>query len=126
MIMGRRSYEDHDGLLPGGTNIIVSTQTNLRVEANAILVTSLANAIAAAEQINPRYFVIGGAGLITEALPKATSVFETVVLAEIEGDTYLPEFDFSDWQTLQIFAHPQDPMHAFAFHAYQHIRQDAD
>lgn len=120
--MGRKSYEDHDGLLPGGTNIIVSSQPDLELEPEAILAASLTDAIAAAANIHECYFVIGGAGLISEAMSKSLTVFESVIDTDIQGDTFLPEFDFTNWRTLRLFEHEADQHHNFRFTAYQHMR----
>lgn len=123
MIMGRKSYEDHDGLLPGGTNIIVSNNPKLAVEPEAILANNLSEAIQRAAVINASYFVIGGAGLISEAMPYASSVFETVVSAKVTGDTFLPEFDFSTWQTETLFRHEVDRAHNMAFTCFRRTRR---
>jgi dihydrofolate reductase len=70
--------------------------------------------------VHSTYFVIGGAGLISEALPLANTVFETVVDAQIEGDTFLPPLNFAEWTTELLYEHPVDRQHQFAFQVYQH------
>ncbi len=122
LIMGRRSYEDHDGLLPNSPNIIVSSQPDLCLEPEALLANSFVQALEIAASLNPRYFVIGGAGLIEASVKQATCVFESVVDAEISGDTYLDRFDFDDWTTTTLIQHPTDQSHAFSFAAYKHVR----
>ncbi len=122
LIMGRRSYEDHDGLLPNSLNIIVSRQANLKLEPGALLASSLEQAIKMAESLDDRYFVIGGAGLIEEAMPLANCVFESIIDADIPGDTCLPVFNFSTWKTIRLLQHSTDNTHAFRFNAYKHIK----
>ncbi len=45
-------------------------------------------------------FIIGGAGLYQSALSMADRFYLTRVHAEVEGDTFLKEFDESDWQEI--------------------------
>ncbi|MFN3236025.1 MAG: dihydrofolate reductase [Pseudomonadales bacterium] len=122
VIMGRKSYEDHDGLLAGSTNIIVSRQHGLQVEPGGFVCQNLSAAISLAEAKAKSYFVIGGAGLIQEALGEAAAVFETIVDADLSGDVLLPPFDFSTWQSTTLFTHAQDQQHAYSFTAYRHTR----
>ena len=122
VIMGRRSYEDHDGALPNRLNIVVSQNPALQVSEGIMLASSLEEALKIAAAYNHQYFVIGGAGLLAEALPQADYVYETIVEATIEGDTYLPHFDFSRWDTTELIKHDIDTHHNYAFTALLHTR----
>jgi dihydrofolate reductase len=67
------------------------------------VVTSLASALERAEVISEEkgsteVFVIGGAILYQAALPLADTLHLTRVHAEVEGDTFLHEFDESQWK----------------------------
>ena len=120
--MGRRSYEDHDGAIPDCSNIVVTRNLKLEVPDEIQLAENLTQAIEFAQQECQSYFVIGGAGLITEALPHAGVVFETVVDAHIDGDTFLPPFDFSEWTTEKIESRVADNSHAYDYSAYKHSK----
>lgn len=122
VIMGRRSFEDHEGALPGRLNIVVSRDKEYAVSDDILLASSLAQAIQLAAAAHTTYFVIGGAGLISEALPLADTVFETVIDADIEGDTFLSPMDFSDWSTKLLDEHSIDGQHPFEFQLYRHTR----
>ncbi|MFT7245029.1 MAG: dihydrofolate reductase [Candidatus Azotimanducaceae bacterium] len=127
VIMGRRSFEDHEGALPDRLNIVLSQDRQYRVfdesvSDDILLASSLAQAIQLAAAAHSIYFVIGGAGLISEALPFANTVFETVVDAQIEGDTFLAPMDFSEWSTKLIDVHSVDSQHQFKFQVYRHSR----
>ena len=101
IIMGRKTWESIGRALPGRTNIVVTTNPDYKAEA-ARVVSSLAAAIELAGSISiidgsEEAFIIGGAGLYQAALPIADRFHLTRVHAEVEGDTYLAEFDESDW-----------------------------
>ena len=115
LIMGRRSYEDHDGLLANSVNIVVSTQLKLPIEPQAYLACDLTRAIEYGFERSNRVFVIGGAGLIDQACAQATTVYETIVEADISGDTFVTPFDFSNWSTESLLEHQPDANHAYGF-----------
>lgn len=123
IVMGRKTYEDHESMLHGRTNIVISTQTNYKVATGVKLVCSYEEAVALAQRESERVFVIGGSALIAAALPTADTVFETVVATLCGGDTVLPEFDFGSWDTRLLQEHPADKHHEFSFRIYQHKRQ---
>jgi dihydrofolate reductase len=123
IIMGRKTYEDHESLLPGRRNIVISSQLEYKTAAGVELAHSLEEAIARAQTESEDVFVIGGVSFYIAAMPMADCVFETVVAADLAGDTFLPNFNFADWHTQLLQDHPVDARHEFAFKAYRHQRQ---
>lgn len=96
IIMGRKTYESLGRLLPGRTTVIVSRNPAYRVEG-AIVVESLPKAIAACGQ-DPEIFVIGGAQLYREALPRADRLYLTQIDADFDGDAHFPAIDPRQWR----------------------------
>ncbi len=102
MIMGRNTWESINRALPGRTSIVISSNPEYKAEG-AEVVTSLELALQRAARIsiendNTVAFVIGGVSLYQAALPLANTLHLTRVHAEVEGDTYLHEFDESRWK----------------------------
>jgi dihydrofolate reductase len=95
IVMGRKTYESIGRLLPGRTTVIVTRQRGYAV-TGAITAHSLHDAINAAAR-DDEIFVIGGAELFREALPIADRIHLSLVDAEPDGDTWMPEFDRSQW-----------------------------
>jgi dihydrofolate reductase len=95
IVMGRKTYESIGRLLPGRTTVIVTRQRDYAV-AGAIVAHSLHDAINAAAR-DDEIFVIGGAELFREALPIADRMHLSLVDAQPEGDTWMPEFDSTEW-----------------------------
>ena len=122
VIMGRGTYEDHASLLPGRTNLVVSRTPDLPVAEGIQVTGSLDLAIETAARESSEVFIIGGVRLFSLALPLASSVYESIIDAVIDGDVYLPEFDFSDWQTTLLQRHDTDDSHRYAFEIYRHHR----
>lgn len=122
VIMGRKTYEDHKSVLPGRLNIVVTRQADYQAVPGIVLAASLEEAFALAQKDSEDVFIIGGVSFFTQGLALADRVFETVVDVEIDGDAYLPEFDFSDWQTEVLLASPPDERNSLGFTAYLHQR----
>lgn len=123
LIMGRKTYQDPHAYHSDRLKLVISRNPGLRVNAGFERVSSLGEAQQRVESRAQEAYVIGGAGLIAEALPLATRVYETVVHANIEGDTYLDAFDFSGWESTVLQQHAVDEAHAHAYTVYRHLRQ---
>lgn len=101
IIMGRKTWESIGRALPGRTNIVISSNPGFKAEG-ARVVGSLDEATNLAKSISiidgsEEAFIIGGAGLYKEALPHAQRFHLTRVHAEVDGDTFLAEFDEDEW-----------------------------
>lgn len=125
IIMGRKTYEDHDSALPGRLNIVVTSNKDIEVAEGVELAHSLDDAIARAQREHHdggEVFVIGGVGLFEQAFERAAQVYETVVHTTIDGDTFLPAFDFTGWEAQTLHEHPVDDRHKYAWTATRYER----
>jgi len=105
IIMGRKTWESIGRPLPGRCNIVISRNQDFKADGIAA-VSSLQQAISLAGQISLRdgvdeVCVIGGAEIYHQALPLADRLYLTQVHADVEGDTFFPEFDLSQWQEVE-------------------------
>lgn len=115
IIMGRKTYEDHESALPGRLNLVITSNPSYQAAAGVEVVSSLDAAIQRAEQESDQAFIIGGVGLFTQTFGQVQTIYETVVHTAIPGDTILPVFDFTDWRCQVLQEHPADDRHKFAF-----------
>jgi dihydrofolate reductase len=96
IVMGRRTWESIGRPLPGRRNIVLSRQPGF-VAAGAEVVADLEAALArctgAAE-----VFVIGGAQLYAQAMPRAQRLVVTEIDADFDGDTVFPRPDPAQWR----------------------------
>lgn len=110
IIMGRKTFDSIGRLLPGRTTVIVTRQQDYAVPG-AKVAHSLDEALrqcAGDEEV----FVIGGGELYRAALPRADRVYLTVVDAEPEGDTRMPELEPSQWERRGSEQFRRDERHA--------------
>jgi dihydrofolate reductase len=113
VIMGRRTWQSIGKPLPGRTNIVV-TRDRAFEAPGCVIAHSLAEAWKAAEGADEAC-VIGGTTLFEETLPSADTLHLTEVEADVEGDTYFPEFDRSQWRETEVARHPADARNEFPF-----------
>jgi len=120
IIMGRKTYESINRLLPGRTTVIVTRQKDYAV-AGAKIAHTLDEAVALCAG-NSEIFIIGGGELYRAALPKADRIYLTVVDAEPAGDTKMPEFDATQWRVHSTQRYSKDDRHAHDYRFEIHDR----
>ena len=113
IVMGRKTWESIGRALPGRMNIVV-TRNRGYVAAGASVAPSLDAALTAAADAT-EVFVIGGAQLYAEALPRAQRLYLTTVDVEVGGDTRMPAFDRRAWRTVSSEAYARDESNAFGY-----------
>lgn len=95
MVMGRRTFESLPGLLPGRRHIVLTRDADWRAEG-AEVAHQVDDALRLAE--GQRVSVIGGADIFRLFLPLADRIELTEVLADIAGDTFMPDpRDLNHW-----------------------------
>ena len=99
VVMGRRSYEEIGRPLPNRITIVVSNTKDFSDE-NLYTAKSLKEAVELAGKLakDKNIYISGGARLYEEAMPLAEKLYITELEAVIEGDTYFPEFDESQYE----------------------------
>jgi dihydrofolate reductase len=105
VIMGRKTYESIGKPLPGRRNIVLTRAappTSLTaLDANTTLdyAASLEDALAICrDQSEEKVFVIGGAEVYRDALPRADELIVTWMPGEgLPGDTFFPAWNPAEW-----------------------------
>ncbi len=113
IVMGRKTWESIGRALPGRLNIVI-TRNKGYAATGATVVPSLDAALAAAAGAK-EIFVIGGAQLYAEALPRADRLYLTTVDTEVEGDTRMPDFDRRAWRTVSSESFARDERNAYNY-----------
>jgi dihydrofolate reductase len=118
VVMGRKNYQsipEKFRPLPNRTNIVVTRQQNFNAP-NCVVVNSIEAALEIANANSEQeVFIIGGAEIYNQGLASANKLYLTEIDAEINGDTYFPTFNKSDWREVSRIHHPIDDRHKYAF-----------
>ncbi len=98
VLMGRKTFEslpESYTPLPDRNNIVVSTTMEEREGIDVC--RSVEQGLEKAESYEGDLYVIGGESIYEQTLDVADKMFISVVDRKVDGDTYFPEFDKSNW-----------------------------
>lgn len=95
ILMGRRTFESIGRPLPGRRSIVLSRDPGWAREG-CERAGSLDEAIALCAGL-PEAFVVGGAAVYAQALPRADRLIVTEVDLEVDGDAWFPAIDPAAW-----------------------------
>ena len=113
IIMGRKTFESFGAKpLPERTNIIITRDESYQAQ-DSIVVHSIDEALRAAGEVD-EVMIIGGASFYEQMVPRADRLYLTFVHANIEGDAWFPQIDFSDWHEVQRIDCEADEKNALA------------
>lgn len=106
MVMGRRTFASLPGLLPGRRHIVLTRDRDWQADgAEVVYSVDQALELAGSERIS----VIGGADVFAQFLPLADRIELTEVLADVEGDTTMPDpREAGEWRELWREDHPAE------------------
>jgi len=113
IVMGRKTYESINRLLPGRTTVILTRMPGYHVEG-AIVADSLNAAIDKIEG-DDEVFIIGGAEVYRQSIGTAERLYVTAVQADVDGDTYFPDIDWQQWQLIEEELHSADEKNEYDF-----------
>lgn len=99
VIMGRKTYDsiiDRLGKpLPNRRNIVITRGKHHDEGVEFVPTVEAAIKLAAKDE---SAYIIGGAQVFEQSLPLADTIYLTEVHADIDGDTFFPDLDSSEWQ----------------------------
>jgi len=116
VVMGRKTFESLGGKpLNGRVNIIITRQKDWSHEG-VVVVHSLADALFFAKESDYKeVFIAGGGEIYAQAMSQANKIYMTRVDAIIDGDTFFPEIDSSDFALSNEVSHAAHEKHAYGF-----------
>ncbi len=121
IVMGRLTWESIGRPLPGRQNIVISRQAGFSANGCDV-VPSPAAALDAAGNAD-EIMIIGGSQIYELFLPKAGRLYLTRVQTEIDGDTFFPDIDGTDWELADCESHEANDANEFAFEFRTYQRQ---
>ena len=115
LIVGRKTYESIGRPLPGRRMMVLSRQQDYTA-AGCQVVDGLPEALELAKLHGENEaFVAGGAQVFAQALPLANRIYWTQVHADVEGDTFFPEFERDEWVEQERTEFSADGENAYGF-----------
>ena len=115
IIAGRKTFESIGKPLPGRHTIVVTRNPNFQCESCFVVHNVRDALVKAAGRGETEVFVIGGAEIYAQLLDSVDRMYLTQVHAEVDADTFFPEFQQSDWVETRQGYHPADDNHQYSF-----------
>lgn len=102
IVMGRKTYESIGRPLPNRRNIVLSNDTNLKIENVEVVnssqkVLDLYNKNKGEEDL----YVIGGTYIYDLFLDNCEYLNITFIDKEFEGDAYFPKINWQEWELIK-------------------------
>lgn len=121
LILGRKTFESINRLLPERTMVIVTRNAEYFFEG-AKIACSLSQSLELAAG-DPQPFIAGGAEIYRQSLPLVDRIYLTLVHCQIDGDTHLPEIDWDQWRKIESERFTADKKNQFdySFEIYDRI-----
>lgn len=95
MIMGRKTFDSFPSPLPGRRHVVLSRSKNY-TPIGGEPASSFDEALAMCTG-SDKVFIIGGAQIFSQAIPRVTTIILTLLEREVEGDVSLQEFSEEDF-----------------------------
>jgi len=121
ILMGRKTWESLGRPLPGRRNLVV-TRTPNYLATGAEVCDSPETAFRFAAN-SDKLFVIGGAELYRQLLPRADRLMITEVWADVEGDTRFPSIDALAFEEVRREPHSADDNNEFDYDFVEYVRR---
>ena len=118
IIMGRKNWEsipEKYRPLPGRKNIVVTRNKEFQ-DNGATVVNSIEKAIEVSRASeDEEIFIIGGGEIYKLGFKYIDKLYITEIYAEVDGNTYFPEWNKKDWKEISRISHPSDEKHEYSF-----------
>ncbi len=129
LVMGRKTYEGMGKLsLPYRHIIVLTSQSEFKVAKNAEVMHSIEEVVAYSKDRSEDIYISGGSRIFQELLPETDLIWRTLIDATFEGDTYIGEIDFSDFELVEEHEGIVDEENRFPhrFQKWQRRREKED
>lgn len=115
VVMGRKTFEAVNKPLPGRFNIVITRQADWKAEGT-ITATELNDAIKKAAETNCKEaMIIGGGEIYKQSMAIADIIYITRVHTILEGDTFFPAIDETQWELVSNEDFEKDEKHQYAY-----------
>lgn len=113
IVMGRSTFESIGKPLPQRRNLVLTRKLDRDI-AGCDLFDS-PEAILADTFDEDEVMITGGAQIYRQFLPLADRLYLTLIDADLQGDTYFPDYTAFNWQEIFRETHPADANNAYAY-----------
>ena len=97
IVMGRKTFEG-DGVTPAAEKGKHHPDEANQLHSSGVTVLHDVKEVLALDNEEETLFIIGGSEIFELFLPFADTLYQTVIHADFDGDTYFPTTDWNEWE----------------------------
>lgn len=122
IIMGRRTFESLGKVLPNRKHIVLTRDENYHVDnENVIIIHDIENLEQYIDK-EAENFVIGGAIIYRQLMPKADKMYITKIHEKFEGDSYFPIINEKEWSITEKIKGMQNEQNPYDYEFLTFVR----
>ncbi|MFZ5496019.1 MAG: dihydrofolate reductase [Verrucomicrobiota bacterium] len=121
VVLGRICYETWPRVLADGRQPVVISSNRALARPGVQVAASVPEALALAQKMPGRILICGGQRIYEETLPVADRILLTLVHAQVDGDTWFPEWRHLAWRETWRRA-GADQNHRYTFSILERVR----
>jgi dihydrofolate reductase len=121
VIMGRKTMESIGRPLPH-RRIVVLSHTHEKTICGCPVIADLGAWLQNLPE-GQEIMVAGGAQIYNQLLPLCTSVYQTIIEHDFQGDVFFPPLDLKVWKLVDSEPHQADSQNPHDYHFLQYERQ---
>ncbi|MDN3585227.1 dihydrofolate reductase [Pedobacter aquatilis] len=114
IIMGRKTFDSVGRPLPNRRNIVITRDTELKIDGVEV-VNSLDKALEITQNEEKPVFIVGGAEIYRQALPKTDTLYLTTIHNTFDADTFFPEINRNEWNLISAEPHHADEKNKYDY-----------
>ncbi len=109
IVMGKRTFESLPVRpLPNRHSIVITDIAGEEIPG-CTMAYSIDESIEKMD-MDKENFIIGGGSVYRQFLPLADQLYLTIVTRDFEADTFFPDIDYKEWETVSREDHPEEEL----------------
>jgi len=101
IIMGRKTFESLGRVLPNRKHIVLTKDTSFQIDNQNVEIVNDIKELDKYIKLEEECFVIGGAIVYAQLMPKVEKMYITKIHKKFDGDAYFPVIDEENWIILE-------------------------
>lgn len=124
VIMGRKTFESFEGILPKRTNIVITRKQEYEAPG-CVVVHSLEEALKKVKG-DDEAFIVGGEQIYRLGMEHADRLYITWIHERFDADAHFPEFDEKVWKEVEREEHAADEENPYPYSFVTYERDPSD
>lgn len=123
IIMGRRTFESLGKILPNRKHIVLTRDNDYCIKDENVEIVHDIEKLEKYINSEEENFVIGGAIVYRQLMPKVEKMYITRIHEKFEGDSYFPIINENEWNVIESLQGVQDEKNPYDYEFITYTRK---